>query len=361
MLASHDTYPPTLPPGFSFVEGEDEFDPKKHLQLEKPERIIPLSEFGYTDEEIAQFPSPIGATTPVRLLSDEGIKALEKSIELCMPRTVKNQSGDPRLFYGAYHSKFMRDLAGCKEVTDFLSELYQTPISGHTMAHLGIQLNIGTQPNVEIQAWHHDRVSFTVVLSMYDPTKIEEGRFEYFDGTRDEGKRFWDDNGEVPPERCVSPISMPGFAGTIQGSAVYHRGAPLKSEGYRASLVLSFCARDASYPDGNRTFFTGSLRTVFGVEEEAVDPIYVEWARHNAWLAQARIGTLLEELPWTEDMQWLADQLRQAIAPIELAIERLERGITTREESRDWYNSEDPIQMSTPRFQPGVVRPLTTA
>jgi hypothetical protein len=361
MLASHDVYPPTLPPGFSFVEEEVEFDPKKHLQLEKPEKITMLSELGYTDEEIAQFPSPVAATSPVRMLSDEGVGALQKSIDACMPRTVRTAGGDPRLYYGAYQSKFMRELAGSKELTGFLSELYQTPIAPHTMANLGIQLNIGTQPEVEIQAWHHDSVSFTVVLSMYDPTKIDEGRFEYFEGTRDEGKRLFEENGVVPPDRVVSPMCHPGVGGTIQGSAIWHRGAPLKSEGYRASLVLSFCARDASYPDGNRTFFTGLQRIPFADAEDVVNPIYCEWARHNAWLAQARLGTLLEELPWTEDMQLIADQLRQAVAPIERAIERLERGVIAREERVEMYDNDDVIQMSTPRFAPGQARPLTTA
>jgi hypothetical protein len=164
--------------------------------------------------------------------------------------------GDPRLYFGAYHSKFLRDLASCEELTDYMSEVFQTPIAPHTMAHLGIQLNIGTKPQVEIAAWHHDSVSFTVVLSMYDPTKVDGGRFEYFHGTRDEGRRFFEEEGgELPPERTVAPLLPPGCAAMIQGSAIYHRGAPLLSDGYRASLILSFCARDASYPDGNRAFF----------------------------------------------------------------------------------------------------------
>jgi hypothetical protein len=154
---------------------------------------------------------------------------------------------------------------------------------------------------------------------------------------------------------------MPGTAGKFQGSALYHRGAPLRSEGYRASLVLSFCARDASYPDGNRTHFTGFSRPVVGASEELIDPVYTEWARHNAWLAQARIGTLLEELPWTEDMAWLADQLRQAIAPIERAIQRLEQGQMSWEERQELYDQEDVIQMTEPRFLPGRARPRTTA
>jgi hypothetical protein len=361
LFASHDVYPPTLPPGFSFVEGEVEFDPVKHLALENPDTMFTLSELGYSEEEIGQFPSPIAGTSVVRLLSEAGVQALQASIEAVMPRTVRTRAGDPRLFYGAYQSTFMRDLAGCTELTDFLSELYQTPIAPHTMANLGIQLNIGTQPQVEIQAWHHDSVSFTVVLSMYDPTKIDGGRFEYFEGTREEGKRLWEENGEVPPQRCFSPICMPGYAGTIQGSAIWHRGAPLLSEGYRASLVLSFCARDASYPDGNRTFFAPYDRVPFADAEGVIDPIPVEWTRHNAWLAQARIATLLEELPWSEDMQWLADQLRQAIAPIERAIERLEGGAIPFEDYKTAYDHDDVIQMTQPRFQPNKPRPRTTA
>jgi hypothetical protein len=362
MLVSHDVYPPTLPPGFTYVDGEDEFDPKLHLQLEKPDKTIALAEFGYGEEEAGRFPSPIGASGIVRILSDEGVAAMHRSIEACLPRTVKTQGGDPRLFYGAYQSKFMRDLAGSKELTDFLSEIYQTPIAPHTMANLGIQLNIGTQPEVEIQAWHHDSVSFTVVISMYDPTKIDGGRFEYFEGTRDEGKKLWDENGVVPPERVVSPMCPPGYAGTIQGSAVWHRGAPLLSAGYRASLVLSFVARDASYPDGNRTFFTtGFTRTPIENEPGAVNPIYCEWVRHNALLAQARITTLLEELPWTEDMSWLAEQLREAVAPVERAIDRLEHGKVSREERMEMYDQDDVVQMSQPRFLPGKAPSLQTA
>src|SRR5689334_5930858 len=99
MLASLDTYPPTLPPGFSFVEGEDVFDPATHLQLERPERVFTLAELGYGEEEAGQFPSPIAATGVVRLLSDEGVRALQRSIEAVMPRTVRTSGGDPRLYY----------------------------------------------------------------------------------------------------------------------------------------------------------------------------------------------------------------------------------------------------------------------
>jgi hypothetical protein len=359
MLASLNTYPPTLPPGFAFPEGEDEFDPKKHLQLEAPERVFTMAEFGYTAEEVGQFPSPIAAAAPFRMLSDEGVSALQRSIDLCMPLCTTSSAGDPRLYFGAYQSRFMRDLTASTELLDFLSELYRTPIAAYTMAHLGIQLNMGFQPEVAISPWHHDSVSFVVALSMADLTNVDGGRFEFFVGTRDEGKRLVQGEGEVPDDRCVHPLLLPGYAGTIQGSAVYHRAQPLRSEGYRNNAILSFAARDASYPDGNRTFFTANHRASYGVKDESPDPSITDWARHAAWMTQARVGTLLEELPWSEDMPWLAQQLRQAIAPMTRAIERLEHGMVDRDERIAMYDEDDVIQMSEPRFVPGEARPKT--
>jgi hypothetical protein len=361
MLASLKTYPSTLPPGFAFAEGEIEFDPKKHLQLEAPERVFTMAEFGYTPEQIGQFPSPIAAAAPFRILSTEGIEAFQQAIDVCMPLCTKSAAGDPRLYFGAYQSKFMRDLTAATELLDFLSELYQTPIAAYTMAHLGIQLNMGFQPEVAISPWHHDSVSFVVALSMADLTNVDGGRFEFFHGTREEGKRFVDEEGDVPDDRCVHPLTPPGFAGTIQGSAVWHRAQPLKSEGYRNNAILSFAARDVSYPDGNRTFFTSNHRAGYGVKDDQPDPSITDWARHAAWVTQARVETLLEELPWTEDMEFLAQQLRQAIAPMTRAIARLEQGMIEREERIAMYDNDDVIQMSEPRFLPGKVPTRTPA
>jgi len=200
---------------------------------------------------------------------------------------------------------------------------------------------------------------------MYDPARVEGGRFEYFLGTREEGKRLLADGGDLPADRVEAPALQPGYAALIQGTAVYHRAAPLRSPGFRSSFLLSFCHRDASYPDLNddRTYFTDQ-RERLGVESD-VNPVFTEWARHNAWLARARLGTLMDELPWTNDTAYIAEQLRQAIAPIEIAVERLERGVISLEEWRNRRDSgykdrENEVQMSTPRFAPGGAEPLAT-
>ena len=93
MLATTDHFPKTLPPGFTFVEGEPEFDASKHLALEMPDRIVTMKELGYTDAEIGQFPSPIAAAGPVRILSDAGVEALQQAIEATKSRTVPVAGG----------------------------------------------------------------------------------------------------------------------------------------------------------------------------------------------------------------------------------------------------------------------------
>ena len=60
------------PGGFEWLEGEPEFDPARHLQLEMPERVRTLDEFGYTAEEIARTATPVAVTSAFRVLSDEG-------------------------------------------------------------------------------------------------------------------------------------------------------------------------------------------------------------------------------------------------------------------------------------------------
>ena len=89
MLADQNSAPETLPPAFSFIENEPVFDPVRHLALEAPQQILTLEDFGYSTKEAAQFASPIAATSPVRMLSDEGLgwapKHLLRSVPVSVP------------------------------------------------------------------------------------------------------------------------------------------------------------------------------------------------------------------------------------------------------------------------------------
>ena len=74
MLANPLPFPDHLPPGYSAVEESIAFDSSVHLQLEWPERIYTLKEFGYAQQEIDSCASPVAITTPFRLLSDAGVQ-----------------------------------------------------------------------------------------------------------------------------------------------------------------------------------------------------------------------------------------------------------------------------------------------
>ena len=62
----------TQPAGFEWLDDEPTFDPAIHLQLEEPDLIRTLDEFGYSDTEIANTATPVAATSAFRVLSAEG-------------------------------------------------------------------------------------------------------------------------------------------------------------------------------------------------------------------------------------------------------------------------------------------------
>ena len=61
-----------VPDGFELIDDKVPFDPKKHLQLEKPNEIYSLKDLGYSEEIIEDSPVDFAATSIFRILSDEG-------------------------------------------------------------------------------------------------------------------------------------------------------------------------------------------------------------------------------------------------------------------------------------------------
>ena len=57
-----------LPNGFELIDDEVLFEPKKHLQLEKPNEIYSLKDLGYSEEVINNSPVDFAATSVFRNL-----------------------------------------------------------------------------------------------------------------------------------------------------------------------------------------------------------------------------------------------------------------------------------------------------
>ena len=69
-------FPDTQPPGYEWFADEPVFDPARHLQLEAPTDIVLLADLGYSEEEIATKATPVAASSPFRILSDEGAEVM---------------------------------------------------------------------------------------------------------------------------------------------------------------------------------------------------------------------------------------------------------------------------------------------
>lgn len=354
MLADEFTTPKTLPPGFSFIEKEPEFDASRHLALTTPDHIMTLKDFGYSAKEAAQFASPIGATSATRLLSDEGIATAKEVMELLRPRMVTHDdttgaAGRQNIYFGGYHSRFLRDLATCPEVISFLSKTFQTPIAPHTMAHLGCQINFGNEKvGKPIAGWHHDIVGFTVVLNLHDPSQLDGGHLVYFKGPRDEGQQILDAGQPLPDDRLVvAGQASIGHATIMQGSAVLHSVQPMRRAGFRCSVINAYVSRDVTVPDPNRGYL---LQDYFpGL---SMNPVYCEMARHAAWMGRAKLGTILESMNWTEDREQAIAELSAAVEDVERCIQQLRRGDVSSEQYDREFIEEDIRQMTTPLFYP---------
>ncbi|MEM7168681.1 MAG: hypothetical protein AAF530_00810 [Pseudomonadota bacterium] len=352
MTCDDESYPPSLPPGFSYIDDEPPFDPGRHLALEGPAQKWALADFGYDETEISQFASPIAATSSVRILSTEGLEAARAVIaRLEGLTTVHDQNdyqGQRRLYYGTYRSRFLRDLAGCAEITTFLSDLFNVPIAGHTMGHLACQVNFGSQvPGAQIAGWHHDIVGFTLVLGLHDPAKIEGGHFVYFNGTRQEGATLLARDGTLPDNRLIVADAVPpGHATALQGTAILHSAQALRRPGWRCNIINSYVCRDVTAPDPNRAYPVDGF-----YPSEPLDPIPGEIARHAAWIARGKLKRILEDLAWTDDREKLAAHLEAAVEDVTRATAQIRQGNLTLEQYEAAYDFEDERQITAKPFR----------
>lgn len=311
-------FPQTLPAGFHSLEEPVRFDPNKHLALEAPQETLTLEELGYSREEIALCPTNLAVASPVRLLSEEGVQALLAVARTLRQFSIRCERIENMVRCGVYQSKFLQDFCLSPQVTDFLSEIYQTTVAPHTMpAHLG-HLNFAPDDlNKAVDKWHHDTLGLDYVLMVSNPQELSGGEFQYFLGTKQEAATLWEKKQPIPEERIVSPhFPGAGYALVLQGNMVVHRAAKLHKLGERITLVNGYVPLKADVPDACR----------FN-DLKQVDPhhiLFPEWARHKAWLARGKLDQLIEELPFTDDPTTIIEALKNAIVDVESAIEDLQ-------------------------------------
>jgi hypothetical protein len=319
VLAEPIAFPLDLPSGYEYLPDEPTFNPQLHLALEKPTQLHRLADLGYEDSIIAQCPTDLAVAGPMRLLSDEGVKALHE-VSLGLRRYRQGCERIPNMVRGAvYRSRFMRDLCLCPMITDFLSEIAGVPLAPHSMPlHLG-HLNFAPQDiNQAVDKWHTDTISFDYVLMVTDPSQLVGGKFQYFNGTQDEAAAMLQTAQDLPAERIITPVfPSAGYAVLQQGSRVVHRATRLNAPAERITMVNGYVPLDVSFPDPSRFI------DMKAADEHQV--LFSEWARYQAWRSRSKLDALIQDLPFTADQAVLCAALRSAIADVEVAIADLEQ------------------------------------
>ena len=337
-------FPAQLPPGFSYLAKEPSFDPSRHLQLERPTQVRMLTEFGYDEDAVSRFASPVAMTSPVRVLSSEGVAAIREVVEALQDSAPRGTGTHEPIFNVACRSRFVRDLSLNPEITAFFAEHFSTSLIPHTMLHLQTQMNLNSVALEDSgHGWHHDIAAFAYVLMIHDPADIEGGHFEYFDGTREKAAELLDSNDGLPVDSVVHPIFPgPGYACFMQGSAICHRVGPLFKPGMRCTLVNAFCSTNLDVSDVNRIHF---------VDDYLYDPQYarykaMDYARHKAWRTREKLDHFLHETSFTDDSRALVELLKDAVADVQSAIATIENGKMSAEDAYRSVREQDRKMMS---------------
>ena len=307
-------FPDRSPDGYHYHGEPVKFDPARHLQLEPPESVLRLDDLGYGPDQIKNCSTDFAVSSAVRLLSDEGVVIMLDVARSLRKYAVNCERIENMVRGGTYQSEFLRDFCMSREVTEFLSEIFGTPVAPHTMPlHLG-HLNFAPDDlDRAVDKWHYDTLGLDYVLMLSNPTEIQGGDFQYFLGTRDEAQEFSDKGMPIPEDRAVSPdFPGAGYAIVLHGNMVVHRATRLTQRAERITLVNGYVPLNSQVEDVCR-FSDLTL----------VDPhhvLFAEWARHKAWLSVGKLHQLIETIPYTDDRQTITQYLKRAIEDIETAI-----------------------------------------
>jgi hypothetical protein len=150
------------------------------------------------------------------------------------------------------------------------------------------------------------------------------GRFQYFQGSVEEGRGLLESHAGLPDERVVSP-EWPGAGWAIlqQGHRVLHRAARLEERYPRITIVASYWTADTDRDDPT------DLQTILKVDGR--DIALVEWSRFQARVAAHR----LEHFAATKtDFAHSPDELQSELRSIAARLDEAADAFDREEEGR---------------------------
>lgn len=296
------------------------FDPVKHMSYERPSETITLQSLGLAPPQAT---SPVACTSPFRLLSDRGIRAVradifrkeivEKHAEWKYPGfyRIRGYGKDAPFVYDLWRSEQIREacsqaagvdleivfdyeigqlnvqLAADTDRNALISEVLPPEIPPIEVKGTDLVDITGKQANIDTTGtrfhddklgalgtnWHNDSYPWVCVLMLSDTTNMKGGETAIKTG-----------NGDIVKMRQPGI----GWAVMMQGGSITHAALRCVSNGERISMVTSFRPKNPILRD------TSTLATVKGISNN--DVLFTQWTTYRMEVISKRAAAMKEEL-----------------------------------------------------------------
>lgn len=310
-------FPNERPTSYIKLDNEPQFDAARHLDLRDPEKITSLSDLGYSTDDATGCPTEFGVSSAFKILSDEGLAVMrDVCLKMYDNRNVSVGTGVNRLgsyVRGAgYRSQFIKDFCDSPELAEHVSSIAGVQLARHSVPAVACGVNYAPKDiRKAVDTWHVDSVAFDIVMMLSDPDTLEGGEFQYFHGTKMEGRRLLGIEGEegvdteLPLERTITiPFPKAGYGFMQQGNMIFHRACRLLKKAERMTMIPSFVVAPATANDATNSVNMATWD----------DPgIRAELARHEAWRASARLDKLVDDISLHDDVLQICEQLDEAL------------------------------------------------
>ena len=345
---SHSREEPTV----GLTEEEMVWSDGKHTQITSPDVIKYLDTHLQTDHVVVEkLATNYGCCSSFRILSDEGIRAMDLAVASIEKYAVSCPRIPKVLRGGTFRSKFLNGMAHSEAVLRHVSQLAGCEMIYHPMKiqqlHINFKPDDDSTDKKNIDRWHCDTTPFVLIVFATDPDEYTGGQLQYFEGTREEGMQLLGSGAGLPKNRVLDVgRQSKGYGVFVQGWRVFHQVTPVLSGNARTTLVYSFQPRNVLALEACQHLSQGYNK---------VDPLDIfssDWARYRAWKtamrmelcqehcqsalesnaalreAVAQCGQLMcaivQTLPYSDNRQLMQSILEAAVAPLRAKLSELE-------------------------------------
>jgi len=262
----------------------------------------------------------VAASTPFRILSDEGLKYLQNLLasqrKYAQTKETQPNRRQPESLRGlSMRSKWANEFITSPVLEDLVSRLTGNRVEVNTMMMNRGHVNYGKiNTGLVVDQWHFDSVAYVLVIMVSDPPE-EGGNLQLLiSPSREDAFEMMKQTDNNPSEEVLYDIHFPaaGYAVFLEGSRVMHHVTPvLKASTDRMTLVNSYTPINPFLPDSTayRTFSDG-------------EPHIAPWdyARHTSWRLSQQLLQYCENMGHTTDKEELLKPLKEALAELQRTI-----------------------------------------